>query len=103
LINTEKQNHHAQTRRYDCHTLTQPEQAEETKIYSLFFHQFMPCVTNNGLFDCQVNVATNDATLSTISDETFALLLLKNSVDHWVHIFQSQVTTKRGTKKWNCV
>lgn len=54
------------------------------------------------VFDCQVSMATNDSTLCTISDEVFALLLLKNSYDHWVaihHLQKGKVTPMGGQQR----
>ena len=71
-------------------------------VYSVLFEQFMPCVTKKTVFQRQVLVATNDITLSTVSDEAFALLLLENNYDRWVDIYRRQkgeVTPKRGQKR----
>ena len=75
---------------------------KDAKVYSVFFEQFMPCVTKKTVFQRQVLVATNDSTLCTVSDEAFALLLLENNYDRWVDIYRLQkgeVTPKRGQKR----
>ncbi len=72
------------------------------KMYAIFFDHFLPCVIKKTVFDCQVGVATNDSTLCTVSDEAFALLLLENSFNRWMDIFQLQkgeVTPKRERTK----
>jgi hypothetical protein len=73
-----------------------------TKMYEIFFDNFLPCVIKKSVFDRQVCVATNDKTLCTVSDEAFALLLLENSFDRWLDIYRlrkGQVTPKRGQKR----
>jgi hypothetical protein len=72
------------------------------KMYKVFFDNFLPCVIKKSVFDHQVDVATNDRTLCTVSDEAFALLLLENSFDRWQDIYRLQkgvVTPKRGQKR----
>jgi hypothetical protein len=58
------------------------------KMYKVFFDNFLPCVIKKSVFDHQVDVATNDRTLCTVSDEAFALLLLENSFDRWQDIYR---------------
>jgi hypothetical protein len=70
-----------------------------TKMYDIFFDNFLPCVIKKSVFDRQVCVATNDKTLCTVSDEAFALLLLENSFNRWIDIYRlqkGQVTPKQG-------
>ena len=70
-------------------------------MYNIFYDSFLPCVVKKTVFDHQVSVARNDSTLCTVSDEAFALLLLKNSWERWVDIYRLQkgkVTPKRGQK-----
>jgi hypothetical protein len=72
-----------------------------TKMYDIFFDNYLPCVIKKSVFDCQVCVATNNKTLCTVSDEAFALLLLENSFDRWIDIYRlrkGQVTPKQGQK-----
>jgi hypothetical protein len=59
-----------------------------TKMYEIFFDNFLPCVIKKSVFDRQVCVAKNDKTLCTVSDEAFALLLLENSFDCWIDIYR---------------
>jgi hypothetical protein len=60
---------------------------QNTKIYEIFFDNFLPCVIKKSVFDRQVSVATNDRTLCTVSNKAFALLLLENSFDRWIDIY----------------
>jgi hypothetical protein len=73
-----------------------------TKMYKVFFDNFLPCVIKKSVFKHQVAVATNDRTLCTVSDEAFALLLLENSFDCWQDIYRlwkGEVTPKGGQKR----
>jgi hypothetical protein len=73
-----------------------------TKIYEIFFDNFLPCVIKKSVFDRQVCVATNDRTLCTASGKAFALLLLENSFDCWIDICllrKGEVTPKQGQKR----
>jgi hypothetical protein len=71
-------------------------------MYKVFFDNFLPCVIKKSVFQHEVDVATNDRTLCTVSDEAFALLLLENSFDRLQDIYRLQkgeVTPKRGQKR----
>jgi hypothetical protein len=59
-----------------------------TKMYEIFFDNFLPCVIKKPVFDSQVCVATNEKTHCTVSDEAFALMLLENSFDRWIDIYR---------------
>ena len=74
---------------------------KNTTLYEIFLDHFLPCVIIKSVYDCQVCVATNDRTLCTVSNKAFPLLLLENSFDGWVEIYQLQkgeVTLKQGQK-----
>jgi hypothetical protein len=65
-----------------------------TKMYKVFFDNFLSCVIKKSVFKHQVAVATNDRTLCTVSDEA--------SVDCWQDIYRlrkGEVTPKRGQKR----
>jgi hypothetical protein len=63
----------------------------------------MPCIMKKTVFECQVRAATNDSTLSTISDKAFVLLLLECSFDCWIDVYwlqKGQVTPKEVKKHY---
>jgi hypothetical protein len=77
------------------------------EAYTVFFEHFVPCALKKTEWERRIAMArthteSTDNFLSTVSDEAFALLLLKNSYDRWFDLYTSNeggVMRQRGVKQ----
>ena len=61
---------------------------DNPKVYTLFYKLFIPCVIKKGNWDKNVPTAQSDDEICTVSEEVFAILLVENSYDRWIDIFE---------------
>ena len=81
---------------------------KQKNTYRDFFSRFIPSIVGPELFrqriqDNDENVSAD--TICTTSDEAFALLLIENSFDRWVDIFEKRngiPTQRRGDRTKQC-
>ena len=80
------------------------EMRSNKECYGIFFQRFLPCVTGKTLWNINLDSATKDSDLASVTDEAFCLLLLINSYDRWIHLYKTglykrnkhKVTMNRG-------
>ena len=59
------------------------------------FSRFVPCIVGRYLFRDRLKTAASDEGLCTTSDEAFTLLLLENSYDRWVDLYDIKKKTSQ--------
>ena len=68
------------------------------ECYGIFFKWFLPCVTGKTLWNINLVSATKDSDLASVPDEAFCLLLLINSYDRWVDIYNKGLYNNAKTQ-----
>ena len=76
-----------------CCTMDEFLRGRTDPSVSVLFQHFVPCVIGKKKFKAKMSEhLTNDASICSVSDEAFTLLLLENQYDCWTDIYHQRKT-----------